>query len=310
MRIVYMGTPDFAVAPLKRILEEGHEVVLVVTQPDKPKDRGKKIQPTPVKELAIQYKIPVAQPDTLKENDLFQKQLMQLVPDLIVVVAYGKLLPAEFLSIPQYGCINIHGSLLPRHRGAAPIQKAILDGDRETGITLMYLSLEMDAGDMIANRTTLIGDKTAGDLHKELSIMGADLLVETLPDILRGKAPRVAQNATLATYAPPLKKEDGHLDFSKPAYEVKRQIQAMNPWPGAYTLYKGGTMKFLSAKKVISKQDSNQPGLIVSCDRDGLGIKTRDGVIIIDRIKMPGKREMEVSEYIKGNEIEIGVRLE
>jgi methionyl-tRNA formyltransferase len=320
MKIVYMGTPDFAVPPLERILIEGHEVALVVTQPDKPRDRGKKVQPTPVKALAMEKNLPFVQPEVLKGNAELLRQISVIKPDVIVVVAYGKLLPGELLSIPQYGCVNIHGSLLPQYRGAAPIQRAILSGDEKTGVTLMYLSLEMDEGDIIAARSTQIGKKTAGDLHEELSQMGADLLAVTLPAIEAGAAPRIKQDGSLASYAPPLSKKDGLVDFSRSPVEIERQIRAMSPWPGAYTYYKGEPMKLLAAYdpkegdrspdfKSKGRSTLEQPGMILSVDSKGMKVRAGNGNLMVSRIKMPGKREVDISEYIKGNKIEISTVL-
>lgn len=320
MRIVYMGTPDFAVSPLERLLKDGHDVALVVTQPDKPRNRGKKIQPTPVKALAIQRDLPLVQPEVLRGNGELLRQISEIKPDVIVVVAYGKLLPSELLSIPQYGCVNIHGSLLPFYRGAAPIQRAILSGDEKTGVTLMYLSLGMDEGDIIAARSTPIENKTAGVLHEELSYMGADLLAVTLPDIEAGSAPRIKQDSSMASYAPPLSKKDGLVNFFCSPAEIERQIRAMSPWPGAYTYYKGEPMKLLatydsgdedqnSEDRSIEKTSSQQPGTILSINSKGMKVQAGDGILWISKIQMPGKREMDISEYIKGNQIEINAIL-
>ncbi|MGI6728156.1 MAG: methionyl-tRNA formyltransferase [Anaerovoracaceae bacterium] len=309
MRIIYMGTPDFAVPPLKHLYEEGYSVISVVTQPDKPKNRGKKVLPPPVKSLAEKLGIPVIQPQRIKENKELLVEIQALQPDLIVVAAYGKILPKELLSIPRLGCVNIHGSLLPKYRGAAPIQWAIFSGEKETGVTLMYMSEGMDEGDMIASRSTPINYKTAGELHEELSVMGANLLIETLPLIKNNEAPRVKQNEAYANYAPMINKKDGQVDFSRTSEEIERQIRAMNPWPGAYTFYKGERMKLLSAKTLSEPEAGCIPGTVIFARPDGIGIKTGNGVLSVTKIQMPGKREMEVSEFLKGNQIEINTVL-
>lgn len=310
MKIVYMGTPDFAVAPLERMNQEGHDIRLVITQPDRPRDRGKKVQPTPVKQYAMASNLPVAQPETLKGNEELKSRIQALEPDLIVVVAYGKLLPADWLSIPRLGCVNIHGSLLPRFRGAAPIQWAILSGEKETGVTLMYLSPGMDEGDMIAKRATPIGQKTAGDLHDELSKLGAELLADTLPLLASGNTIAEPQDPGYATYAPPLCKQDGHVKFTSTSDHIDRQIRAMSPWPGAYAHYGEELMKLLEAQPVsVEPSSMEMPGTILRVNRDGILVKTIDNAIRITRIRMPGKRDMHIAEYIKGNQIEIGAVL-
>ncbi|MDD4583418.1 MAG: methionyl-tRNA formyltransferase [Eubacteriales bacterium] len=306
MRIIYMGTPDFAVPALQHLYEKGYQISLVVTQPDKPRDRGKKIQPTPVKVLAEDLGISVMQPNQIKENDDFLDHIAALNPDLIVVVAYGKMLPNRLLSIPRFGCVNIHGSLLPKYRGAAPIQHAILAGDERTGVTLMYMSEGMDKGDIIATDSTPIGDKTAGELHEELAVMGADLLVGTVPFIEAGTAMRIKQDDTLASYAPMIKKQDGLVDFNRTPEEIRRQIRAMNPWPGAYTYYKGKPLKLFEAKDGSeSNPEGLLPGTIIFSKTEGIGVQTGKGILLVTRIQMPGKRIMDVSEFLKGNQIEI-----
>ena len=308
MKIVYMGTPDFAVPPLKRMKEEGYDIPLLVTQPDKPKNRGKKVLPTPVKVQAEEYGIPVLQPDSISDSSELIQTLQEISPDLIVVAAYGKLLPKVLLSLPPLGCINIHASLLPKYRGAAPIQHAILSGDTETGVTLMYMSEGMDEGDMIAKKTTPIERKTAGGLFDELALLGASLLMEQLPSIKAGTADRIAQNNTLATYAPKITKEHSLVDFCQKAVEIECQIRAMNPRPGAYTLKEGTAMKLLSAE-VGEGVAGDSPGRIKEVSKGGILVAAGRGDLLITRIQMPGKQAVDVSEYIKGNKIEIGTFL-
>lgn len=307
MKIVYMGTSEFAVPALFRLVKEGWSVPLVVTQPDRERGRGKNVRPTPVKKLAEKLGITVLQPEHIRDNEKFNEDILMHKPDLIVVAAYGKILPDELIALPEYGCINIHGSLLPRYRGAAPIQRAIIAGEKETGVTLMYMSGDLDSGDIIACKSTLVAKKTAGQLHDELADMGADILSLYLPGIKAGNAPRIKQNDSLSVYAPMISKKDALLDFNHKTEYIERFIRAMNPWPGAYAYYKGGRIKLLFGEDFGNHISSHDvPGQIVSANEQGLGIATADGIIHITRIQMPGKRAMEVSEFLKGNQIEIG----
>ncbi len=310
MNIIYMGTSEFAVPPLSRLVAEGWSVPLVVTQPDRARGRGQRIRPTAVKELALQLGINVLQPEYIRNNRRFQVEISAHKPDLIVVAAYGKILPKELLDLPKYGCVNIHGSLLPRYRGAAPIQRAILEGEMETGVTLMYMQAGFDTGDIIAAESTPVAKKTAGQLHNELAAMGADILSLYLPKIKEGIAPRIKQDESLAVYAPMISKEDGLLDFNRGSGYIERFIRAMNPWPGAYAYYNDKKVKLLSGRIAADSFSCNGiPGQIVSANGQGLGIVTGDGIIHITEIQMPGKRAMQVGEFLKGNQIEIGTIL-
>jgi len=308
MKIVFMGTPEFAVPTLDAIVKAGHEVALVVTQPDKAKDRGKKLQFTPVKEKAVELGIPVVQPEKVKNNDRLIQRLEEIDPDLIVVVAYGKILPKEILDLPKYGCINVHASILPRHRGPAPIQHAILAGDDYSGVTIMKMEEGLDSGDMIATVKTLIGDWTADQLHDELMIKGAKLLVEVLPNIEAGTAVFAKQDHELATYAPMIFKEMGRIDFSKSAEEIERFIRAMNSWPGAYCNYKDTLLKIWDSLP-LSEKSAEPVGKIIDVTDDGIKISCGEGVILATVIQTPGKKGMNVSEFLRGNKIEKGVIL-
>ncbi len=309
MSIIYMGTPDFAVAPLIALCDAGYEVSLVVTKPDKPKGRGNKLQSCPVKSEAERRGLCVETPDKIKGNGEFIDKIRGLKPELIVVAAYGKLLPAELLNIPERGCVNIHGSLLPRYRGAAPIHRAVMDGCTETGVTLMYMAEGLDTGDMIAKAGTPVENKTTAMLHEELSRMGADLLIAELPAILNGTAERIAQSDADATYAPMVFKEDGYVNFSKTPKEICALIRGMNSWPCASTLYMGQRMKIYSAEP--SEEVSDAPvGTILSVNQNGIKVSCGNGTVLLKKIQMPGKRAMEVSEYLLGNKIEIGAVLE
>lgn len=308
MRIVYMGTPDFAVPALEALAKSGHEVVAAVTQPDKARDRGKKVQFTPVKTKALEYDIPVLQPEKVKQNEEFYRTLAELKPDLIVVAAYGKILPVSVLELPKYGCVNIHASLLPKYRGAAPIHRAIINGDAVTGVTLMYMAEGMDTGDMIAKAETEIGTKTVEEMHEELAELGARLLMDTLPQLLDGTAPRQAQEESLATYAPMVFKQDGVLDFAKSAEQLCCLVRGMNSWPGASTTYRGQVVKVWEAQP-LAQETGKEPGTVLSVDQTGLKVACGTGIINITKLQFPGKRAMAVSDYIKGNTVDTGVIL-
>lgn len=304
MKIVYMGTPDFAVPALQKLVEVGQDVGYVVSQPDAAKDRGKKLKPTPVKEKAMELGIEVLQPDKIKGNEEFYNILKEYAPDLIVVAAYGKILPKEILEIPPKGCINIHGSILPRWRGAAPIQRSIIAGDELTGVTLMLMEEGLDTGDMLAVAKTEIGKKTAGDLHDELSILGGDLLVEKLTSIEDGSICPEKQDDELAVYAEMIFKKDGEIDFTKSAVEIERRIRGFAPWPGSYTTYKGGIFKIWEAD-VEETSVNEEPGTISKVSEDGIYIATGKNYLVAKVIQVPGKKRMTVKDYLRGNNIEI-----
>lgn len=307
LKIVYMGTPEFAVPSLKALVNSGYDISLVVTQPDKAKGRGKKLQPTPVKEEALSQGLNVSQPEKIRSNDEFLEKLRNISPNIIIVAAYGKILPKELLDIPSSGCINIHASLLPRFRGAAPIQRAILEGDEKTGITLMYMEEGLDTGDMIAKSETNIGNKTADELHDELADMGAELLIEYLPRIISGDIFPEKQSDELSCYAPMISKNDGFIDFSRDAAYVGRQIRAMDSWPAAFTYMNGQQMKI--KKAVVGVDVKEVPGTVVKADKDGIVIACGQGSIVVKLLQMPGKRVMTADEYLRGNSIKQGLVL-
>ncbi|MCR5481472.1 MAG: methionyl-tRNA formyltransferase [Clostridia bacterium] len=308
MKTVYMGTPDFAVEGLQALYDSGHEIGMVITQPDKARDRGKKFQPTPVKERALSLGLEVLQPEKIKGNTELFRKLRAYEPDLIVVAAYGKILPKELLEIPKKGCINIHASLLPRFRGAAPIQRSIIEGDEYTGITLMYIEEGLDTGDMIAKVQTPIASKDAGELHDELAVLGAELLKENLPAIEAGTVSRQKQDDSKATYAPMLFKKDGLLDFTKSPEELERLIRGTAPWPGAYTNYNGETLKIWKAAPLDDKCEA-APGEIVAVSPEGIDISCGGKILRAEVIQLPGKRKMAVSDYLRGNAVEKGTVL-
>lgn len=308
MRIVYMGTPDFAVPPLEALHRAGHEILLVVSKPDTAKDRGKKIQSCPVKLKAEELGIPVETPEKLKNNEAFFEKLEALAPDFIVVAAYGKILPKRVLDTPKYACLNIHASLLPAYRGAAPIHRAVIDGVEETGVTLMFMAEGMDTGDICVQKTTPVGLKTTEELFDELSVMGAQLLVETLPAIADGTAPRIAQDEALATHAPMVFKEDGILDYTKSAREICCTVRGFYSWPMASTIYNGQVMKVHAAREGENVYDA-APGTVVKADKKGIVVACNGGSVVLERIQMPGKKAMDVSAFLAGNKIEIGTVL-
>lgn len=304
MRVLFMGTPDIATGCLQKLIDEKYEIIGVVTQPDKPQNRGKKLGMPPVKELALKYDIPVYQPLKARE-DGFVETLKELNPDIIVVVAFGQILPKSILDIPKLGCINVHVSLLPKYRGAAPINWVIINGEQKTGVTTMYMDEGLDTGDMILTEEFDLNDEiTAGELHDKMRDIGADVLIKTLNQIENGTAPRIPQNHEEFTYAPIMNKSLGKIDWSKSAREIHNLIRGVNPWPSAYTNYKDSTMKIWKTE-VLNENSDKEPGTILEVDKDGMKVSTKDDVILVKEIQMPGKKRVLVSEYIKGNSIDI-----
>ena len=308
MKVIYMGTPDFAVPALEALVKAGHDVALVVTKADRPKDRGKKIQSCPVKLKALELGLNVESPEKVKGNTEFFDLLKSIEPDFICVAAYGKLLPKEILELPKYGCVNIHGSLLPKYRGPAPIHRAVIDGEKETGVTIMQMAEGMDTGDMYAKAAVEIGEKTTEDLHIELADLGAKLLVETLPGLAAGSIKGEAQDESLASYAPMVFKDEGIIDYSKSAEEICCLVRGFFSWPTASTRLVGEVLKVHKAK-VGRKGDFGHPGTVVSADRNGLEVACQGGTVIFTNIQAPGKKAMDVSAYFLGNKIEIGTVL-
>lgn len=309
MRILFMGTPDFAVPCLEEILTAGHCVVGVVSQPDKPKGRGHKMTPPPVKVCAQAHDLAVYQPATLKDGVLLSV-LEELTPDMIVVVAYGKILPKYILDYPRFGCVNVHASLLPKYRGAAPIQWSVIDGETTTGVTTMYMSEGLDTGDMILKAETAIApEETYGELHDRLSVMGAALLAKTLEQIENGTAPREPQEEACSTYAPMISKEIGHIDWSKSAVEILNLIRGTNPWPMSYSLYQGEPMKLIRA--IAAGPKTGRPGEILTADKSGICIACGDGNgILVQELQFRGGKRMEVSSYLNGHSVDTGIILE
>lgn len=308
MKIVFMGTPEFAVPCLQKIIDEGHEVLAVVTQPDKPKGRGKKLAMPPVKELALKYDIDVYQPVKAREESFVEK-LKEINPELIVVVAFGQILPKSILDIPKFGCVNVHASLLPKYRGAAPLNWVIINGEEKTGVTTMYMDVGLDTGDMILKSEIPLDDEiTAGELHDKMMVQGAEVLKDTIDLISKGEAPREKQNDEETCYSPIMDKSLGNIDWSKSATDIHNLIRGVNPWPSAYTTYDKQTMKIWKTK-VLDKLSEKTPGTILSVDKNGIEVSTGDNVLQISEIQMSGKKRMIVSEYIKGNDISTGIVL-
>lgn len=308
MKIVFMGTPEIAVPCLKKLIDEKHDISCVVTQPDKPKGRGKKLAMPPVKELAVENEINVLQPSRARDSE-FIDQIKELSPDLIVVVAFGQILPKEILDIPKYGCVNVHVSLLPKYRGAAPINWVIINGEEKTGVSTMYMDEGLDTGDIILQSEIELDDSiTAGELHDKIMYRGADLLKETVDLIEKGEAPRTKQEDSESSYAPIMGKSLGKIDFSKPANEIHNLVRGVNPWPSSYTTYEGDTMKVWKTE-VTGESSKSEPGTIVDVNKEGISVCTKDKVILLKEIQMPNKKRVLVGEYIKGNTIKTGVVL-
>ena len=308
MKIVFMGTPDFAAVSLQALIDAKYDIEAVVTNIDKPKGRGMKIEFSPVKELAIKNNIPVLQPEKVKNNEEFLSKIKQINPDLICVVAYGKILPTELLEIPKYGSINVHASLLPKYRGAAPIQWAVLNGDKETGITTMYMEKGMDTGDMILTEKVQIGEnETTGELWDRLSVIGANLLVQTIKQIEDGTAPRIKQGDNF-TLAPMLDKKQAKIDWeSKTAEEIKDLVRGLNPIMGAYSFLNGKKIKFWKVEiaKDFEYNDILKNGTVLKANqKDGLFIKTKKGIISVIEIQGENAKKMPIQDFLRGNKIE------
>ena len=303
MRVVFMGTPDFSVPTLEKIIEAGHKVIGVVTQPDKAKGRGKKVLFPPVKEKALEHNLPVYQPKRAREPE-FIEQMRELNPDVMVVVAFGQILPKALLDIPKYGCVNVHASLLPKYRGAAPIQWAVIRGEKVSGVTTMQMDVGLDTGDMLMKtEVALAEDETGGSLHDKLSVLGGELLIETLKGLEAGTIqPEKQDDSQTGEYARMLDKALGKVDFSMPAEEIERLIRGLNPWPSAYTFYHGKTMKLWKAKVVSADADGEAaaPGQILSVDKKGFTVQTGAGALRILELQMEGKKRMDAGAFLRG----------
>lgn len=305
MRIIFAGTPDFAAETLKALLTTAHEVCAVYTQPDRPAGRGRKMTASPVKQLALEHHIPVEQPLNFKEDEAKQI-LANYHADLMVVVAYGLLLPQQVLDTPTFGCINVHASLLPRWRGAAPIQRAILAGDSETGVCIMQMEAGLDTGPVLSRASCPITiDDTAQTLHDRLAILGANTLLTALPNIVELQSKAQAQNNELTSYAAKLLKPEAEINWQQSADQLVRQIQAFNPWPVAQTIWQGQVFRIWSAS-LVHEKSSAAPGEIIAVNKNSIDVATGDGALRLNQIQLPGKRAMAVGDFLNANTIKAG----
>ena len=306
VKIVFMGTASFSRCVLEKLLENNFNIIGVVTQPDRYVGRKKILTMPEVKEVAIEHAIPVYQPQRIKKD---YQEIIDLKPDLIITAAYGQIVPEEILKTPKLGCINVHASLLPKYRGGAPVHYAIINGEKVTGVSIMYMAKKMDAGNIISQAKVNIGDQeTTGELYERLSIIGAELLIETLPSIIEGNNASIKQDELLVTYAPTISHEQEKLDFDKSALQVYNQVRGMNPWPGAYTIYQDKVIKIWAGKihecENAKKHHSHQEnGTIVKIFKDAIGVKTGDGIYLITELQVAGKKRMLVKDYLNGNSI-------
>ncbi len=305
MKVIFMGTPDFAVETLEAVIQAGHEVALVVTQPDKPKGRGNAMQASPVKECALAHGIEVYQPKKIREQECVD-YLAGFGADIFVVAAFGQILSQALLDMPKYGCINVHASLLPKYRGAAPIQWAVINGEQTTGVTIQQMDIGIDTGDIIAQEAlTLAADETGGSLFDKLAAVGASLCVKAMEQIASGTATRTPQDESAATHTSMIRKDFGHIDWNKSAREIERLIRGLNPWPSAYTHLDGKTLKIWKAT-VKGSESGEKPGCIVDVTRDAILVQTGEGVLQLDEIQLEGKKRMACDAFLRGYHIEKG----
>jgi len=311
LKIVFWGTPDFAVESLKALLKSNHKVLAVITQPDKPKGRGKKIQPPPVKEEALKHNIPVIQPEKVKNNQELLNTLKKLNPDIFVVVAYGKILPEEIINLPKHKTINVHASLLPEYRGAAPIHRAIMEGKEKTGVCIMEITPQLDAGDIYACKEIEIKDSDdIVSLHDKLAKEGAKLLIDVLDKIEKGQIHKTPQNHEKATYAKPIQKSEGKIDWSKSAREIFNQIRALKVWPKAYTKFRDKEVKILDAQ-IIDEKSTGELGEIVEIMKDkGIVVQTGKGKLLIKKIQFPSSKPISAVEAVRGYHIKTGEKFQ
>ena len=306
MRILFMGTPEFAEISLKALVEDNRDVVCVITQPDKPKGRGYEMAMPEVKVYALEKNIPVYQPESLKDGVILPL-LEEYQPDVIIVVAYGKILPEYILNYPKYGCINIHGSLLPEYRGAAPIQRAVIDGKKVSGVTSMYMEKGLDTGDMLINRALPIGkETTAGQYHDALAILGGKVLLETLDKLKDGSLTPEKQDDSLSSYASQLSKAEGEIDWNKTNEEIYNKVRGLNPWPKAFSFING---KRFVIDFVYECNESGVPGEVLRADNEGILVATGEGSVLIKELKIEGKKKMSAEDYLRGHKIEKGTVL-
>jgi methionyl-tRNA formyltransferase len=305
MKVIFMGTPEFSVTTLEEMIKAGHEVLAVITQPDKPKGRGKAVQFSAVKEKALEKNLKVYQPVKVREPE-FIEFLKKLEPDVIVVVAFGQILPKAILDIPKYGCVNVHASLLPKYRGAAPIQWAVINGEKESGVTTMFMDTGLDTGDILLKKKVPLEEKeTSGSLHDKLSAVGAALLIQTLNGLEQGTIRREKQDDSQSCYARMLEKSSGKIDWGKDAASIERLVRGLNPWPSAFTSMGGRTMKIWDAR-VIEKEYEGRTGEIVEVTKSSIIVKTGKDALAIDSLQLEGKKRMTADAFLRGYSVEKG----
>ncbi|MGM0416346.1 MAG: methionyl-tRNA formyltransferase [Thermodesulfobacteriota bacterium] len=303
MRVVFMGTPQFAIPTFEGLIESGVKIVGVFTQPDRPKGRGRKLEASPVKQLALEHGLPVFQPQRLRDKEAV-KQVRDLKPELIVVIAYGQILPQEVLDIPKYGCINVHASLLPRHRGAAPINKALIEGDPTTGVTTMQMDAGLDTGDMLVKKSiSIFPNENAGELHDRLAHLGREAMEETLARLCAGTLSAQRQDDSRSSYAPMLKKEDGLIDWTRPATSIHNQVRGLYPWPGAFTYLGGEVLKVADTRIVDS---SGTPGEILKAEDSGVVVACGKGALQVRKLQLPGKKMLPAADFLRGVKLQSG----
>jgi methionyl-tRNA formyltransferase len=308
LRVLFIGTSDFACPSLKALLDASYPILQVVTQPDRPKGRGRKLSPSPVKSLALAHHLPVFQPEKLREPSAVA-HLKSLQPDLIVVAAYGQILSPAVLAVPPRGCVNVHGSLLPQYRGAAPIARAILRGEKKTGVTTMLMDEGMDTGPiLLAEETEITAEDNLGSLHDRLALMGAGLLLKTLNGLETGAVKPTAQDHSRATYAPKISREEARINWPSPARDLCNLIRAFDPWPGAYSTWKGKTIK-LFRPSVVASRPPVPPGTLTEADSRGLTIAAADGCLVVREVQLENRPRLPVDRFLRGNPLETGRRL-
>ncbi len=310
MRIIFMGTPDFSVPTLEALVASEHEVAAVVTQPDKPKGRGKEIHMSPVKECALKHNIPVYQPVRARD-EAFVEEMRTLKPDAMVVIAFGQILPKSLLDLPKYGCVNIHASLLPKYRGAAPIQWAVINGDEETGITTMMMDVEMDTGDMLEKTVVKLNpDETGGSLFDRLSLLGGDLILSTLSKLEKGEITPQPQDHAQATYVKKISKSMGDIDWTMDAVSIERLVRGLNPWPSAFTRWNGKMLKIWEAQVLPDPEKKAPCGSVISAGDEGIKIQTGNGVLCVTSLQLEGKKRMDTAAFLRGYQVEPGCIME
>ena len=309
MKLIFMGTPDFSVGTLEALIAAGHEITLVVSQPDKPKGRGHELAPTPVKETALKHGLKVFQPKRLKDPETI-KTLEETPADAIVVIAFGQIVPAAILHMKKYGCINVHGSLLPKYRGAAPIQWAVIDGERESGVTIMQMDEGLDTGDMLLKGSVVLDEKeTSGSLFNKLSALGASLCLEALEKLEKGELTPEKQGESPTEYARMLTKEMGELDFSRDAVTLERLIRGFNPWPSAYTRLGDKTLKIWAADVCEKQEPESQPGTVTEVAKQDFTVACGEGALKITELQLQGKKRMDAAAFLRGYHLEAGMKL-